>query len=118
MLTHDVTLALSHRATGHMRESEALRTLEGEKELLITEKHRLKDDVNAVRKQLSEETRKWSGERDELRNIIAEKTKLIEDNSTIAEKMQKEIVKLKEQVRYAIIASSAVTVHNDTFADN
>ena len=94
-----------------MRESEALRTLEGEKELLITEKHRLKDDVNAVRKQLSEETRKWSSERDELRNIIAEKTKLIEDNSTIAEKMQKEIVKLKEQVRWMIMTTTAVVVY-------
>ena len=64
------------RATGNMRESDAVKTLQNEKDALIGEKHKLKDELNTIRKQLKDESAKWSSEREDLQNIIGEKTRL------------------------------------------
>ena len=60
-----------------MRESDAVKTLQNEKDALIGEKHKLKDELNTIRKQLKDESAKWSSEREDLQNIIGEKTRLI-----------------------------------------
>ena len=49
-----------------------------------------------MKKELKESTKQWNNERDELQRIIKDKTKLVEDNQAITERMQKDIESLKK----------------------
>ena len=85
-------LVLICRMTSHMRESDALKTLESEKEKLISEKHKLKDDVTAARRKADDDSKTWSSERRDMQKSLDEKQKE-------CDKLKKEIEKLNEQVR-------------------
>ena len=74
-----------------MRESDALKTLESEKEKLIGEKHKLKDEVTALRKQADDDSKKLSNERDEMKRKF-------EAKEEECRKLTIEIEKLKQQV--------------------
>ena len=44
------------------------------------------------------DAKKWMSEREDLEKTIAEKTKLVKDNSTTCDKLQREVEQLKQQV--------------------
>ena len=82
-----------------MRASDAVQTLAAEKEELVVEKHQLTDELNRLKKELKESNKQWKMEQEDLKKIIAEKSKLIEDNSAISGRLQTEMSSLKSQVR-------------------
>ena len=83
-----------------MRASDAVKTLAAEKDELVVEKHQLTDEVNRLRKELKDSNKQWKAEQEDLRKIVAEKSKLIEDNEAISSRLQTEMNSLKSQVGY------------------
>ena len=86
-----------------MKASDALKTLNDEKDALISDKHKLQEDLVRINKQIDENTNAWNNERDELQNIIRVKSRMVDDNGAICEKLQMEIERLKYQVRSNIL---------------
>ena len=75
-----------------------MKTLAAEKDELVVEKHQLTDEVNKLKKELKDSNKQWKAEQEDLRKIVAEKSRLIEDNEAISSRLQTEMSSLKSQV--------------------
>jgi len=66
-----------------------------EKEVLITDKYKLSDDVKTAKKQLNAALKKSANEKESLEATIEEKNLQIAENTLSCDKLQREIVRLR-----------------------
>jgi vacuolar-type H+-ATPase subunit I/STV1 len=81
--------------TSSMGHTEAFRLMMKEKESLITERYKLNDTVNQLRKQVKSAEDKWKVERAALEKVAEEKTKALEEARTAREKLQNELSQVR-----------------------